>query len=615
MNREILRELLAFAARDDSTPAEWLEKNVVLSRHYGAAGGPFSFARWPFWRDVVNHAAERRKLEIIVWKCSQAGGTESVLQGALRWAFANRPAPFLWVGAQRDAVVNFWEVRLMPGLLDSGEALRAVLRGAVETSGRLVAANGAKLIATWSSSRGGVKSLAYEQVFCDEVSTYSAFALEKIRPRTENYPEGKIWIMSALDKRKKGATRDDPLFREWSLTDRREWTMPDPGDPCGGRFRFSMGWDADKGEQDSGLKWDPAARDENGDWDLQRVAETAHFVCPSGAIITEADRAKTIDSGRWEPTADGRPGAVGYRVPCFLLRHKTFAETACGFLRAKKTGVDALRTFILEELAEEWKESRIVLGDTAIDSRRADYPQGNLPSKAHALAPFYVGAPSVVFVSGDVQKLSLYWLAREWICKKTGLSDSGLLDWREVIGWEEFEELTRAANARESLIDYGYKFRQAEVLAYAEQCPNIIPCLGRNDKMKQLYSVSVIDSREGKRGGGRRANGIGMLVFDAETVGKILMQMMQGKAGYPRWMVPRDVSRRYVEQVTAEEIVEGHLVERRPGADNHLFDCEKMQVLAAIYYGLFSPFSANYARPEEDSPRIVDNQKQLRLAF
>lgn len=608
---ELWKELARFArARERIDPHEWLEKYVTLPHGYPTSdAGRFSFFRFPYWRECVDWVARRERKEIIIWKCSQSGGTECVLQGALRWSVANRPAPVLWVGAQMEQIELFWQNRILPGLTDAGLRM-AEMCGAWSSAGmRARAANGATVQATWSSSRAGVKSNSVSLVLADEVSTYDAFTVEKLRPRIENFPTGKIFAISALDHRKGGGTKSDPLWKEWAQTDRREWMMRDP--ETGEDFSFSMGWRADKGEQKSGVKWAREARRENGSWDLDLVARSAHFVCPSGAIIEEKDRAAMVAAGHWSPTATGRPGAVGYRVPAFLLYHKSFGEIAVEFLRAKKTGKDSLRTFIMEVLAEEWVDEKITIGDTLIDQRRADYGQGEKMSESRTFGPSYVGMKKRVFVSGDVQKLSLYVLGREWVSTKAGRADSGLVDWAEVADWGTFEERTRAMGAAASFVDLRYKWRRGEVIEYAVNYPRIVPCMGSDSRMKNLLRVGVLDAREGRAGGGRHRNGLGYLVFDSWAISWHLFQLMLGREGYGAWRLPRDVSREYVRQATAEEWVEGRAVERHPGSDNHLLDCEKMQVVAALYSGILSPFRSSFTLPGDLGS--IQRARQLNL--
>ena len=595
--RDLAMDLLeaSIAQRKKQTPWEWCGENVVFpSLEYPTSSpGPFNMERFPFWAEPLNWVGIGKKIEVIILKCSQSGGTESVAQNMVRWCAVNRPMPMLWVGSQQEQMINFWDERLFPGLLKCGAAISKALSGGVCISQNFTSPNGARLFGTWAKSTGGVKGKSYGLVVADEVDTYQSFTMEKLRPRLTNYPNGILLAISAMDAKKPGSTViESPIWREWSSTDRREWMFDDPAAP-GKKFQFRMGWRADKGESSWGVKWAREARREDGTWDLQRVADTAHFVTPGGATITEKDRLRMLSTGKWVPTAEGRPGAVGYRVPCFILRQKSFGDTAVNFLRAKKAGKASLRTFILEELAEEWHEERLTIGDTIVDGCRADYRSGEKMGESRTFAPAYVGKKGMVLASGDVQKQSLYWLAREWMPD----GSSGMIDWQEVVEWQAFEDLTRKNNANRVYLDAGYKFRRGEVFEYAVKYPRIVPCFGRDSRMHQILQVGKVNAYEGTRRQDRGAM-VGTITWDTWAIKWHLFQLILGRGGYPAWRIPKDTSREYIDQLTAEEFIEGKIVERRPGAANHLLDCEAMQIVGALWEKRLSPFGSNFALPD-----------------
>lgn len=584
------------------TPSQWVEGNVYLPRkiYPTSMPGAFTFERQPWLREVVDSVAERGKLETVIWKCSQCGVTESVLQNVLRWQLCNRPLPIMWLAGQEEFLEGFWADRILPGIARClSPAAVAALGGWKCVGVGFTAGNGASLAGVWATNKSGLKGKSYGLVLCDEVSTYQSFAMEKVRPRVANFPDGKIYAVSALDCRGRlRATKDDPLFLEWESTDRREWVMPDP--VTGREFTFNFGWKSD-GEEDghkAGVRWSPEARKDNGDWDMQMVADTAHFETEDGTVISEAERFRVVSKGRWKATADGRPGARGYRIPAMLCANHSFAELAVGFLRAKRAGAEQLRTFVCELLAEEWVENRIVIGESVIDSRRAEYRSGQRLTEATGTKAPYAGKQSRVLCSGDVQKFSLYWLAREWVLDKSGRADSGLVAWEEVQEWERFEELTRQVKAFASMVDLRYKWRRSEVLEYASAYPYIIPCVGSDSRMKNILRLSTVDAMEGKEGGGRRRNGIGVITFDSWVFSYHLFGLMQGRSYLPKWYVPMDTDREYVRQLMAEEFRDGKVVERHAGAANHLLDCEKLQVVGAIFMRFLSPFKASFTLPD-----------------
>ena len=579
------------------SPVDWCEANVFFPRkaYPTSIPGVFSFDSRPWAREMVDAAAEFGRMEVICWKCSQCGVTETVLQNVLRWQLCNRPVPIMWLAGQQEFLETFWAERILPGLSRClSAAALASIGGLAGSACEYAAGNGGSLAGVWASNRSGLKGRGFGLVLCDEVSTYSQFAMEKVRPRVSTYPDGKIYAVSALDCRGRlRATADDPLFVEWKATDRREWTMKDPA--TGRDFVFRFGWKKDEEEHNAGIRWSPEAKREDGEWDMYKVRETAHFETEDGTRIEEADRFRIVSGGRWVPTADGRPGARGYRIPAMICANHSFGDLAVDFLRAKRAGPEQLRTFVCEYLAEEWVEDQIVIGENVVDGRRADYQVGERLSAAVGTSAPYVGRERRVVVSGDVQKLTLYWLAREWILSKSGNADSGLVDWEEVVEWARFEELSRRVGAFASIVDLRYKLRRQEVIDAAFSYPHIIPAQGSDSRMKSILTVNMVDALEGKKGGGRRRNQIGIITFDSWVFSYHLFELLQGRKNRPKWYIPKNTDREYVKHLMAEEFRDGKVVERHPGAPNHLLDCEKMQVVAAIFYRWLTPFRASFA--------------------
>lgn len=577
---------------DNLSPWQWCIRNVVFPEigYPSSSHGSFDPGRLPFWEEPLNELAKPGYKEIYILKCSQSCASETVGQNAVRWKCATNPEPILWVGAQQDTTEDFWNERLIPGLKVCGRNLANAIRGGHEIGLSFRAPNGASLRATWSKSRGGLKSKSYWLVVADEMDTYEANILEKLRPRLTNYPDGKLLVMSAMDAKKNIPSSESPILSEYKQTDCRERMFVDPGDPSK-LFSFSMGLRSEKGETVHGVKWDPGARRKDGTWDLKRVAETAHFVTPSGTIITEEDRLKLLDGGQWVPTKEGRPNAIGFRVPCFLLRQKSFGTTAMNFLRAKHAGEEQLRTFIMEELAEEWHHRRIELGDSDVDARRGDY--SGLLSKSQAFSGFYIGHVPTVLLSADVQQKTIYVLLREWIKQ-----DSGLIDWQEVEwNYAAVDALARKHNAWRSFVDARYE--STTVLEWASKYPGVIPMYGSDTRMKTLFAQKDLNPLEG-RPGASKAKKVGTITWDTWAIKYHLFNLIMQTKGVPKWFVPQSATREYVQQLTSERFRNGKIEEVRKGAPNHLLDCEAEQVAGAILCNLLQPFGSQFVKLEAD---------------
>jgi hypothetical protein len=102
------------------------------------------------------------------------------------------------------------------------------------------------------------------------------------------------------------------------------------------------------------VKWDPAAKQKDGSWDLDRVMRTAHFECPhcKGKIYNHEK--EWMDArGYWMATKKGEPGVAGFQLSSLYVTHD---ETALGILAKKFLGARAsgqtMKGFINNDLAE-----------------------------------------------------------------------------------------------------------------------------------------------------------------------------------------------------------------------------------------------------------------------
>lgn len=348
---------------------QWADENVSFGRAYPTARpGRYSSDYLPFWREPMEAATDPTVREVVVLKCAQAGGTENLLLNALRHAVAVRPTPTMYCGGTQELTEAFMEERIKPSLLTASacaEQMRvARLRGTeIHFPDMLLAV-------TWASSVAGLKSRPIGLVLADELSIWPEDAMDKLRQRASTYPGAHLLVISAPDAMDGRSSDDDPIFREYGSTDRREYELPDP---AGGWFRFVMGGPTSV----EGLHWDEDARNADGTWDAAKVRSSAHYVTAAGTRIEDRDRMALVARGRWVPTnpaADSR--RRGYRIAAFLLPWCSFGDLATDFLRAKERGKAALRVFIYERLAERWADEVEAARDDAIYARVGEYQRG-----------------------------------------------------------------------------------------------------------------------------------------------------------------------------------------------------------------------------------------------
>jgi phage terminase large subunit GpA-like protein len=530
--------------------------------------GPFDPEYMPYWKEVSECLTDNAVREIAILKATRAGGSENVLLNAIRYAVAVRPQPTLYVTSDQLSAERFMDKRIKRGMRCSTATARA-LRQAQATQ-HDIAFPTMDFRATWPRAKQAFKQDGWALVLCDEVSTWPDYSADMARRRTDSYPFPHIVFLSSPDPAQRRPSDDDPIFVEYRNGDQRRWRCPDP---AGGWFTFEMGSAAGPG-----LHWDKEAKREDGTWDYDGVAASAHYLTPGGARIENTARMDTVRAGRWEATnPSAKAGCRSYHVNSFMVPFKSgdFGEIAVAFLKAKAAGSSALRGFVYEYLAEPYATSTEAANDDAMFKRCAPYKLRETAS----VALFNIAKNPRTFVTVDVQKAHLWALVREWYDG----GDSGLLDYGYVVDWSQVEDLANKYKAERVGVDCGYATRAAEVYEYAIKA-KALPLRGSDSLQNIPVKELVIDPWEGKRAGGE--NKVLTYLFNADTFKSLLLDMMRGEARQ-RWAIPDGVPMEYILQAGSEEKVDGVWRCKRGRSQNHLADCETMQLVMAYLMRIY----------------------------
>lgn len=568
-----LRESIAdmIRPRERMNVWEWARRNVDYGRvpNYDTPfHGPYDPEYMPFWKEIVEGLTDLNVREIAVVKATRMGASENAMINPIAYFVSERPQPVLYLTGDQLTAERFLEKRLRRRLRAS-KRTAAALADAQATQ-HDVAFRTMDFRVSWPRSRHAFKQDGWAMVLCDETSVWPEYATDMARRRCDSYPFPHILFVSSPDPMQKRSSDEDPIFLEWERGDKREWNCPDP---AGGEFVFRMGAkDAD------GLRWDEAAKREDGTWDLKKVRETAHYLTPGGATIRNEDRLKVVRAGRWVPTASETavPGCRSYRMPVFLSPFKAgdFGEIAVSFLKAQQSPV-GLRHFVYESLAEKFYEEATAVNEDELKAREAEYELGELS----ALGVMGKDRRGWVFITVDVQKGHLWYLVREWWAG----GDSALLDFGYAVEWQQIDEVARKYGAYKVYPDCGYEERNFEVWEYAMQS-QAIPLRG-SPSMKYLpVQENTVNPFEGKKNSGELR--LLTYTFNSNLFATILDAMMAGRVRQ-RWAIPKNAPLTYRKQALSEEFVDGERKKKRGHPDNHLADCEKMQIVAAWLHGLY----------------------------
>lgn len=571
----------------DKTIAEWAESNIDFSlvpNYDTPAHAPFDASFAPYMVQVLGWLQDSGTREIWIRKCSRAAATEYLLAW-LRWIIAERPAPTYYLTADQLTTERFMESRIKrgmatcPAIADKYQAARSTEHD--------IRFDHMDFRVSWPNAKGAFKQDGWANIIADEFPTWKAFAPDMLRKRAGTYAFHKIVGLGSPDPQGKHPD-GDPIILEYQSTDQCLWMMPDP--VTGNDFAWEFGGEG----KPYGLKWPDECRNaESGEWDLERVRREAYYLTPDGTRIENADRGRISAQGRWVGTAENPPAhvhgiwIVGPMVP---FSDGDFGVLAYRFLESKRKGIPALRAYFFENWADvgDMPNSSAV-GDTSLRGRELDYNRRE---------PFFEvegvnipdDATKGTILTVDVQKHSLWWVMRYWTWYNERC-DSGLHDWGNVPTFDDLGAMIKERQPPIIGIDCGYAERFGDV---ADFCSDFDAyALKGEDNMK--FDVNLrddLDPNEGRKSRSRFGRKYSMITWNTDIFRSKLLAAMRGETPWT-WHVPRLIGldshqqsgvvngREYVHQVLSTHKVDGEWVRKKGHANDHLFDCEVMQLVLA----------------------------------
>jgi hypothetical protein len=559
----------------DETAWEWAAYSVdfALNPAYPTEyKGQYDPEFLPMWKECVENVFNPYVREQAIWKSSQAGVTENVPLNAIRFSVARVPRRILYVwGDQKSAEEDFRD-RLQGGLLCC-----------VETAARMKQARSVEcrldfpdmtIAGAWPKNRQAFKRNPWAVIFVDEFSTYPSLTPNMIRKRCDTVPFSHICWISSSDPQMKRSSKDDPIVIEFEKGDQREWMMIDPR--TGALFRFVMG----SPETPFGLKW--RGKREDGSWDYEVVANTAHYVTPDGTKIKNKDRMNVVRTGTWVPQNPKAPKDTrSYHINEMYMPFDAgdFGKIAVAFIKANEQGREALRVFVYEWLAEKWETDVDQAEDDVVYARQRKYEKGVRISESEKYQDIYISKPRAIFMGADVQKGHHWYVAREWF--EGG--DSALIEYGYGVILEDLRAVDERLKANQIFIDNRYKERRVEVY---DACARFkwVPTAG-SEQIALPFRKQLVNPREGKYGQGKAEN-ITQITFDTDIFGTILLDMIRGESPQ-NWYVYNRIDREYVKQVCSMQRTEGVWEKRRGHPHNHLWDCEVLSLLCATVEGMY----------------------------
>lgn len=561
----------AFSVAKEQTLWQWAAQAVDFSRvpsYDTPIHGGYDPDYMPFWKEPQECIQDDSVREIVILKNSRAGYSENMCLIPLRWIFAQSPRRTMYLTGDQISAERFLQERIKRGMAAADEC-RVAMKGSRQTEHEIQLAT-MDFRVSWPRAKQAFKQDGWETIFCDEVDTWPEFAADMARKRCDTYPFHTLIFGSSVDPARKGAADSSPILSLYGQTDQRCWFLPEPGGD--GWFRLELGGPDTK----HGIKWDPKAKREDGRWDVAAVRETAHYITPGGAVMREADRMDVVRAGQWRATADAAPERVGFRVtqPMVPFASGSFGSVAAAFVGAAHGGSVALRTYFAEHWGEIYIAERDEVDENALVNRVRHYRRGE---------PFFAQDDAdqravTTIMTIDVHRDWFQCVVRQW--REPG--ESALVEWLSVPSFEEIDAIFDRTKSFAMFFDNHYAMRRMEVLDYCAQT-GAYAMLG-DDHIKLPYTLTHVDPYEGRRGGGK-GDTVRQITWNVHEFRSRLLAGIRGETSR-LWAVYEGIERDYVRQVTSTELRDGVWATKSGQSQDHLFDCEAMQQVAAAYLGV-----------------------------
>lgn len=553
---------------------QWAEENIHAIP-YSPVPGRFRIANSPMLAEVMQEIVNPRRRVVSVMASVQSSKSTAA-EIALCYIIANLPGPFLYLDQTDDDAKDQSESRLQK-LFDESPPVKALFPSNPnkKRNATIHFRNGMTLWLAGAHNLSNLQRRSIRWLFGDETWRWPQGHMAEAEARTTAFG----WLGKCVFFSQAGREGDD-THRKFLTTDQREWQYLCPH--CGKRQPFQ--W--------CNIRWTKDAADDTGEYDFQKVRDSVRLVCSQcGHEFSDSDetRRKLNASACFVPqNPKAAKEYVGFHWNAICtMSWGTLAELYLrAKLAAKKGDTSLLRQFYQKRLAIPWTE---FTEDFTIEQSLAEYCMGE-PWEEEAS---FQGIPLRI-LTVDVQKDHFYAVVRSWAADGA----SRLLHCEKVFSWEALEGLQKRFEVVNNLVflDCGYSTFEVYTKCAEHGWNGLMgdrkstyTHRGKGGQMVQRYyspkrRVSVSRDR------------VAVMYYWSNLNVKDCLARLRANTEGATWEVPKDAPQDYLDMLDSEHRVfeRGHWVwkqmQYRP---NHFFDCEAMQVTAALMLKLVGVESAS----------------------
>jgi phage terminase large subunit GpA-like protein len=549
------------------TPSEWASNRVVLM---DGLTPKYHVANAPWQREPLDIVANPNAKEIVFLAPIGTGKT-TFMEAALAYIIAEDPGPTLLVGQTDDDLKDWGETRMDYAIKNTPETAALLPRDRHKKRKMEILFPSMSLFLT-GANLSGLQSKSMRRVFNDEAWQYRPGMLNESRGRLHDRWNRQFFILS------QAGVKDDELDKAWQHTDKREFSFDCP------KCHAIQPW-----------KWCNVVGYDDEEKDHLTRAKAAYIKCDNpDCDWTCGDntqhRRSLAESARYVATAAGLPGHVGFHYNVLCNWRKPLWEIVLLWLEAKdamKVGnLDPLRQFIQKRLAEPWEED-------LTDNREA------LVGNGYLMSEFADGRKiddeAFRFLTVDKQRDHFWACLRAWRADGT----SRLLTYGRIETFDQIHDLAVRYKVQPRMVFVDAQYDTD--LVYSACAPRdwtalhgsgqkSFPFRKQNGDIVQRAFTRFSDASNTS---GRRVR---YAHWSSDRIKDVLHAHRTGQAA--AWDIPDDVPQEYLRQIDSEikrEMVNSKTKQSefrwvKTRQNNHAWDCEAMQVVAAMMLKIIPGF-------------------------
>lgn len=418
--RSILR--LTYA-NDNRRLSELIASQYRLSSATESDPGDYDLDSNPYWRDVIDAAADKQVRRISILKSTQVGGTITV-QGILFGLSVIDPAPAMAIYPTQGEAAKQRD-RLFGNALESRKQFADLVPPERLWNMRSMSLGSSEVYLAWSESPQRLRGKPCKRVAKHECDIYEYDGDAGNPHKAADERTKQFWEYLILEE-STPVGDDSYIYGQWMKCQQRRWYCPCPH--CG-EYQELRFFPPKSGPQ-SGRGGVAGIHDAQGNLLEPEAAErSAYYVCVKGCKIEQHYKNLMIARGVWvahgqeiakDGTVIGRPHRdskhVGFHIWTIMQSKISLGRLARAYV--EHVNDSDLRSFFQNWLGLRFQAAKAMPSHRTIATKYSkEYPKGQVPSDVWFLT------------SGtDVQLDQLYWLVVGWAPMRTPF----LVDWGEI---------------------------------------------------------------------------------------------------------------------------------------------------------------------------------------